>query len=143
MKHFFMSLFLGVLFFLLTPGVLVVLPPNMTGLNGFYIVAATHALVFALVYYVTKKIIKKMFYRTEGFRRTATSTSSDDSEDDLSAGSKCKNNKDCSSNSCKHPEGTCQSTKTPGLAQSPAKKCNSSKDCNTNFKCEKPPKVCQ
>jgi hypothetical protein len=108
MKNIFMSLFFAILFFLLTPGVLVVLPPNMTGLNGFYIVAATHALVFGIVYYLTKKIIKKMFYRTEGFRRTATSTLSDDSEDDLSAGSKCKNNKDCSSNSCKHPEGTCQ-----------------------------------
>lgn len=36
----------ALLFFLLTPGVLLSLPPG----GGLYVVAATHALVFALVH---------------------------------------------------------------------------------------------
>ena len=36
----------AILFFLLTPGVLLSLPPG----GGLYVVAATHAVVFALVH---------------------------------------------------------------------------------------------
>ena len=46
-------LFLAVLFFVLTPGVLVSLPPGGSKL----MVAAVHALVFALVYHFTHKMI--------------------------------------------------------------------------------------
>jgi hypothetical protein len=53
-----MSLFLAALFFVLTPGVLVSLPPGGSKL----VVAATHAVVFALVYHLTKKAVYHYLY---------------------------------------------------------------------------------
>ena len=58
-----MSLFIAVLFFVLTPGVLLRLPPGGSKL----MVAATHAVVFALVYHLTHKMAWKMLYGREGF----------------------------------------------------------------------------
>jgi hypothetical protein len=49
-------LFLAVLFFVLTPGVLVSLPPGGSKL----MVAAVHALVFALVYHFTHKMVLRV-----------------------------------------------------------------------------------
>jgi len=46
-----MALFLGLLFFVLTPGVLVSLPPG----GSHTTVALTHAVVFALVFTLTHK----------------------------------------------------------------------------------------
>jgi len=57
-----MLLFIAVLFFVLTPGVLVRLPPNGSKLA----VAAVHALVFALVYQLTHKAVWRALY--EGFQ---------------------------------------------------------------------------
>ena len=51
--HLFMFLFVAVLFFLLTPGVLLSLPPKGKKL----VVAGTHAIVFALVFTLTHKIV--------------------------------------------------------------------------------------
>lgn len=51
-----MSLFMAVLFVLLTPGVLLRLPPGGSKL----VVAATHAVVFALVYHFTHKLVWNM-----------------------------------------------------------------------------------
>ena len=48
-----MSVFLAVLFFVLTPGVLLRLPMGGSKLA----VAATHAVVFALVYHFTHKLV--------------------------------------------------------------------------------------
>jgi hypothetical protein len=48
-----MSLFVAVLFFVLTPGVVLRLPPGGSKL----VVAATHAVVFALVYHFTHKLV--------------------------------------------------------------------------------------
>ena len=58
--HPMMLLFIATLFFVLTPGVLLSLPPNSTK----YVVAATHAVVFALVYHFTHKLALQY---TEGF----------------------------------------------------------------------------
>jgi hypothetical protein len=44
------ALFIAVLFFLLTPGVLVRLPPK----GSIYLVAAVHALIFAAIYHFTR-----------------------------------------------------------------------------------------
>ena len=44
---------MAVLFFVLTPGVVLRLPPN----GSKYVVAVAHALVFALVYYVTNRLV--------------------------------------------------------------------------------------
>ena len=53
MFHLYMFLFSTLLFFVLTPGVLLSLPPH----SSKYVVALVHALVFALVYHFTHKLI--------------------------------------------------------------------------------------
>ena len=62
MMYIFMSLFVALLFFVLTPGVFVVLPPNMNGPNSFYTVAVTHAIIFAVVYHFTSKMVWNILY---------------------------------------------------------------------------------
>ena len=51
-----MAIFVAVLFFVLTPGVLVTLPPKGSKL----VVAATHAVVFAVVLHVVYKSVRKL-----------------------------------------------------------------------------------
>jgi hypothetical protein len=51
-----------VLFFVLTPGILLSLPPRGSKL----VVAATHALVFALIFVFTHKMLMKNFSFVEG-----------------------------------------------------------------------------
>ena len=53
-----MSLFVAALFFALTPGVLVSLPPRSSKM----VVAATHAVVFAAVYHFTHKAVYHYLY---------------------------------------------------------------------------------
>jgi hypothetical protein len=60
--YFYMSLFVAVLFFVLTPGVLLRLPPGGSKL----MVAAVHAVVFAVVYGLVSKTVMDMLY-PEGF----------------------------------------------------------------------------
>ena len=60
MFHLCMFLFSAVLFFALTPGVLVSLPPK----GKKYTVAAVHAVIFAVVWHFTHKA---GWYLTEGF----------------------------------------------------------------------------
>jgi len=52
----FMSLYAAVLFFVLTPGVLLSLPPGGSRIT----VALTHAVVFGLVWTLTHKMVYKM-----------------------------------------------------------------------------------
>ena len=63
MFHLGMFLFSAVLFFALTPGVLVSLPPK----GKKYTVAAVHAVIFAVVWHCTHKAA---WYLTEGFEAT-------------------------------------------------------------------------
>ena len=63
MFHLYMSLYVAALFFVLTPGVLLRLPPGGSKL----MVAATHAVVFALVYHLTNKSVYNYFYGYQGF----------------------------------------------------------------------------
>lgn len=58
-----MTLFVAVLFFVLTPGVVLRLPVGGSKL----VVAATHAVVFAVVYGLVHKTVWNMLYR-EGFK---------------------------------------------------------------------------
>lgn len=60
-----MSLFVAALFFALTPGVLVSLPAKGSKMA----VAATHAVLFALVYHLTNKMVFNYLYGIEGFYR--------------------------------------------------------------------------
>lgn len=62
----YMSLFVAVLFFVLTPGVLLRLPTGGSKL----MVAGVHALVFALVFGLTHKLAMNMLYK-EGFADVA------------------------------------------------------------------------
>jgi hypothetical protein len=56
--HFYMSAFIAVLFFVLTPGVLLRLPPG----GSRMVVAATHAVVFAVLFHYTHKAVWNYFY---------------------------------------------------------------------------------
>jgi len=51
--HWLLTLYVALLFFVLTPGVLLRLPPN----GGKFAVAAVHAFVFAAVLYFTHKFV--------------------------------------------------------------------------------------
>jgi hypothetical protein len=53
----------AILFFVLTPGILVSLPPKSSKM----MVAATHAIIFALVLGFTCKMVWKFSMRFEGF----------------------------------------------------------------------------
>ena len=57
-----MFVYAFVLFFVLTPGILLSLPPR----GSKMMVAATHALVFALIYGLTHKMVWKFSTRMEG-----------------------------------------------------------------------------
>lgn len=53
--NIFMALYAFILFFLLTPGIVLWLPPR----GSRTVVALTHALVFAVVWYLTSKFVWK------------------------------------------------------------------------------------
>ena len=59
-----MSLFVVLLFVLLTPGVLLTLPSSRSSLLT---VALVHGIVFALVYHFTHKMVWKSLYGTEAY----------------------------------------------------------------------------
>jgi hypothetical protein len=54
-----MSLFVAVLFVLVTPGVLVRLPPGGSKLT----VAIVHGIVFAIVFHLTHKMVSRYIHR--------------------------------------------------------------------------------
>jgi hypothetical protein len=56
------SLYAALLFFLLTPAILISLPPK----GSKYVVAAVHALVFALIFHFTHKLVWRMGVKMEG-----------------------------------------------------------------------------
>lgn len=59
------SLYAALLFFILTPGVLLSLPPKGSKL----VVAGVHAVVFALVFCFTQGLIRKLSIMTEGGKK--------------------------------------------------------------------------
>ena len=61
-----MFVYVFLLFFVLTPGVLVYLPPKSSKM----VTAATHALIFALVWTFTHKMVWRLSHRMEGFEKT-------------------------------------------------------------------------
>ena len=58
-----MLVFSAVLFFVLTPGIFLSLPSGGTK----YTKAAVHAVVFAVVFYLTYKLVLNYLYMNEGF----------------------------------------------------------------------------
>lgn len=64
MHNMFTFVYVVVLFYLLTPGILVTIPARSSKMA----VAATHALVFALVYKFTHRMVAKLSMSFEGFQ---------------------------------------------------------------------------
>jgi hypothetical protein len=60
------SIYAAVLFFLLTPAILLRLPPG----GSKYTVAAVHAIVFALIFHFTNKLVWRLGARLEGMETT-------------------------------------------------------------------------
>ena len=64
------SIYAAILFFLLTPAILVRLPPG----GSKWTVAAVHAIVFAILFHFTHKLVWRLGARLEGYEPSATST---------------------------------------------------------------------
>jgi hypothetical protein len=60
------SLYVAILFFVLTPGILLRLPKN----GGKFTVAAVHALVFGLILYFTHRFVWRLSSSLEGLTPT-------------------------------------------------------------------------
>jgi hypothetical protein len=60
--NIFVTLYSAILFFILTPAVFLRLPPN----GSKYTVAAVHAIVFALIFHFTHKMVWRMTMGMEG-----------------------------------------------------------------------------
>jgi hypothetical protein len=54
--NWFTTLYAAILFFILTPGILVSLPPK----GGKFTVAAVHAIVFAIIWHFTHKLVWRL-----------------------------------------------------------------------------------
>jgi hypothetical protein len=63
------SIYAAILFFLLTPAILLRLPPG----GSKFTVAAVHAIVFAIIFHFTNKLVWRLGARLEGME-TVTST---------------------------------------------------------------------
>jgi len=73
------SVYIILLFILLTPGVLISIPKGGSRLT----VAATHGVLFAIAYYFTRKIVWKAILSIEGFQNCETDA-------ECTHGNKCK-----------------------------------------------------
>jgi hypothetical protein len=60
------SIYAAILFFLLTPAILVRLPPG----GSKWTVAAVHAIVFAILFHFTHKLVWRLGARLEGMEST-------------------------------------------------------------------------
>jgi hypothetical protein len=65
------SIYAAILFFLLTPAILVRLPPG----GSKWTVAAVHAIVFALLFHFTHKLVWRLGARLEGMDPAVPSAS--------------------------------------------------------------------
>ena len=74
----FMILFVTVLFVLLTPGLLVSLPKG----GDKWTVALVHALLFALIYYFTQKVVWILFYKSRNCKKEAFMSKDEDEDDE-------------------------------------------------------------
>jgi len=61
----FLMIYSAVLFFLLTPNILVTLPPT----SSKYVIAATHGILFAVIYMITHPFVTREGYSTVGLKR--------------------------------------------------------------------------
>ena len=66
MIHIFMILYIIVLFFVLTPGILITLPDIN---SSKYVITATHGLIFAIIFQLTHKMTWYIFYGSNSIIR--------------------------------------------------------------------------
>jgi len=71
--NWIVTFYSALLFFVLVPGVLVSFPPK----RGKYVVAGFHALVFALIWHFTNKMVWHASTNHEGFSEGAKNKSND------------------------------------------------------------------
>ena len=62
--HVLMTLYVALLFFVLTPSILVSLPPK----GNKFTVAAVHAVIFALIFHFSHKLVHGFLSGLEGFQ---------------------------------------------------------------------------
>ena len=67
------SIYAAVLFFLLTPAILLRLPPS----GSKWTVAAVHAIVFAVIFHFTHKLVWRLGARLEGMTETTAPKKTD------------------------------------------------------------------
>ena len=65
------SIYAAILFFILTPAILIRLPPG----GSKWTVAAVHAIVFAIIFHFTHKIVWRIGARMEGMATASPSPS--------------------------------------------------------------------
>lgn len=63
------SIYAAILFFILTPAILIRLPPG----GNKFTVAAVHAIVFAIIFHFTHKIVWRMGAKLEGMATSSPS----------------------------------------------------------------------
>jgi hypothetical protein len=64
MFNLLMTAFTALLFVVLTPGILVTIPPK----GSKFVVALTHGVIFALLYHLTHKAVHHLTKKMEGFQ---------------------------------------------------------------------------
>ena len=67
------SIYAAVLFFLLTPAILLRLPPS----GSKWTVSAVHAIVFAVIFHFTHKLVWRLGARLEGMTETTAPKKTD------------------------------------------------------------------
>ena len=83
--NWIITIYIALLFFVLTPGVLLRLPAK----SGKFVVAATHAVVFALVWHFTYKIVWRMTSGREGFAEGLSNKKLKNMDDSAIIGQPC------------------------------------------------------
>ena len=69
----FVTVYVALLFFVLTPGILITLPPK----GSKFVVGAVHALIFAFIFHLTHKLVWSVT-SGEGFKEGAKAKCKDD-----------------------------------------------------------------
>jgi len=126
----YFTIYLIALFFVLTPGVLVSLPPKSSKLT----VAVTHAIVFAVIYQLTNKMVSQAL---EGFKGSGVPSKKKNNERCNSDGkAKDGGDSECQSGFCK-AEGGKSGVKSlcSDIMGKNGKHCRTNNHCKTGLKC--------
>jgi len=76
--NLYVTLYVALLFVVLTPGVLLTLPKGGSKL----VVAAVHGLVFAVVYHFTNKLVWQLSVKMDGFQDTMAMYDANEEEEE-------------------------------------------------------------